>query len=76
MVGLLPYRQMAKAQDFDSCIGGSNPSGAVGISQLMLSFFISSFRLLCAVNTSFQDRLCQDERFLTFLRLLGSFSTT
>ena len=43
MVGLLPYRQKAKAQDFDSCIGGSNPSGAVGISQWCYHIFISSF---------------------------------
>ena len=26
---LMPHRQMVKAQDFDSCITGSNPVGAV-----------------------------------------------
>ena len=30
----LPYRQKVKAQDFDSCITGSNPVGAVFVKEV------------------------------------------
>lgn len=35
----MPHRQMVKAQDFDSCIDGSSPSGAVGGDNMVMEEF-------------------------------------